>query len=53
MEKKYYYTPEIRFHQLKTTEMIADSGLEESRQGYNNEELSKGFGSFEFDEDEE
>ena len=53
MEKKYYYTPEVKFHQLKTAAMIAESGLVEGKQGGDNEELSKGFGSFDFDEDEE
>ena len=53
MEKKNYYTPEVRFHLLRTTAMIADSGQGESKQGSDNEDLSKGFGSFYFDEDED
>jgi hypothetical protein len=53
MEKKNYYTPEVRFHLLRTTEMIAESGQAEGKQGSDDEELSKGFGSFYFDEDED
>jgi hypothetical protein len=50
MEKKYYNSPEAKFHQLKTTEMIADS----NKQGDDNEDPgAKGFGSFTFDEDED
>ncbi len=53
MERKIYYTPEVRFHLLRTTEMIAESGQAEGKQGSDDEELSKGFGSFYFDEDED
>ena len=55
MEKKYYYTPEVKFHLLKTTAMIANSNSEEVGNGGEGTEkdLSKGFGSFYFDEDEE
>ena len=55
MEKKYYYTPEVKFHLLSTTAMIADSNSEEVGHGGEGTEndLSKGFGSFYFDEDEE
>ena len=52
MEKRCYYSPEVKFHLLKTTAMIAESGLTEGKQGSDNEDLSKGFGSFDFDEDE-
>ena len=52
--KKNYYTPEVRFYQLRSTaSMLAGSSQEESKQGENDEELSKGFGSFYFDEDED
>ena len=48
--KKYYYTPEAKFHQLR----VRTSMLQESKvnQGDDNEDLSKGFGSISFDEDE-
>lgn len=51
-EKKYYYVPEVRFHQLKTAAMIAHSGQEEVPVEEGGE-LSKGFGSFSLDEDED
>ena len=56
MEKKYYYTPEVKFHQLKAkAAMLADSGEGADEGDPNNpgEFEAKGFGSFSFDEDEE
>lgn len=59
MEKRFYYSPEMKFHQLKVkTSMLAGSpGDEEtgSNQGDDNGNLddAKGFGSFTFDEDED
>ena len=50
MEKKYYYAPEVKFHQLRIKSMIA---LSEGGQGNDDEDLSKAFGSFSFDEDED
>ena len=58
MEKKNYYTPEAKFHQLKVkTSMLAGSPDDEetgSNQGDDNGNLddAKGFGSFDFDEEE-
>ena len=48
--KKNYYTPEVKFHQLR----VRTSMLQESKayEGDEDEELSKGFGSISFDEDE-
>jgi len=49
--KKYYCTPEAKFHQLRVrTSMLQNSKVD---QGDNDEDLSKGFGSFYFDEDED
>ena len=54
MEKKYYYTPEVKFHLLSTTAMIADSNQEQIGGGNGNGDMeAKGFGSFSFDEDED
>ena len=52
--KKNYYTPEVMCHQLRSTaSRRAGSSQEESKQVENDEELSRGFGSFYFDEDED
>ena len=53
MKKKNYYTPEIKFHQLKAKAAMLAGSLEEGGGGEDNEELSKGFGSFSLDEDED
>ena len=53
MEKKYYYTPEVKFHLLRTSAMIADSGEGSDQGGNDQENDAKGFASFSFDEDEE
>ena len=56
MKKNYYYTPEVKFHQLKVrTSMLQSTGQEEAGDGGegNEGDLSKGFGSISFDEDEE
>ena len=55
MEKKIYYTPEVKFHQLRVKSVILGSGdPEESGNGGDDRPdlESKGFGSFSFDEDE-
>ena len=53
MEKKYYYTPEVKFHQLMAKAAML-AGSEGSDQGDDDEENdAKGFASFSFDEDEE
>ena len=49
--KKYYYTPEVKFHQLRVrTSMLQNS---KAYEGDKDEDLSKGFGSISFDEDED
>lgn len=57
MEKKYYYTPEVKFHQLKAkAAMLAGSSGEGADEGDPNnpgEFEAKGFGSFSLDEDED
>lgn len=56
MKKNYYYTPEVKFHQLKVrTSMLQSTAQEEVGNGGEGTEndLSKGFGSFYFDEDED
>ena len=52
MEKKYYYAPEVKFHQLKAkAAMLAGTTVDGSD---NDEETcAKGFGSFSLDEDED
>ena len=53
MKKKNYYTPEIKFHQLKAkAAMLAGSSDEVPIVG-GEEADAKGFGSFSFDEDED
>ena len=51
MKKKNYYTPEAKFHQLKTSAMIADSEPIGGGNG-NGDMEAKGFSSISFDEDE-
>ena len=52
MEKKNYYTPEAKFHQLMVKSVILGSG-EGADQGDDDEENdAKGFSSLSFDEDE-
>ena len=55
MEKKNYYTPEVKFHQLKAKTAMLAGSLEEGGEGGEGTEgdLSKGFSSISFDEDEE
>ena len=58
MEKKNYYTPEVKFHKLRVrTSMLESTGLADNEGGDGGEgsqdDLSKGFGSFSFDEDED
>ena len=50
MEKKNYYTPKVKFHQLKTTAMIAESEIGGGGNGGQGD-LSKSC-SLSFDEDE-
>jgi hypothetical protein len=50
MEKKYYYAPELKYHQLRVKSLILSSELDETE---GEETEAKGFGSFSFDEDEE
>jgi hypothetical protein len=50
MEKKYYNTPEVKFHQLRIKSMIAASDNPE--QGEEEDFEAKG-GMFFFDEDED
>ena len=60
MEKKNYYTPEVKFHQLRGNAVMqvtspgGEGDPEESGNGGENRPdlESKGFGSFYFDEDE-
>ena len=52
MEKKFYYAPEVKFHQLKAKPvMLADSDPTQS--GNDEDTCAKGFGSFSLDEDED
>ena len=51
MKKNYYYTPEVKFHQLRTMSMIADSNP--GFDGGGGAADAKGFSSISFDEDEE
>ena len=56
MERKFYYAPEVKFHQLRVrTSMLESTGMGESTEGGEGtqDDLSKGFGSFSFDEDED
>ena len=53
MEKRFYYSPEMKFHQLKVKSSMLAGSLPESKQGGDDEDLAKGFGSFYFDEDED
>jgi hypothetical protein len=53
MEKKYYYAPEVKFHQLKAKAAML-AGSESEGEGPQDDTLeAKGFGSFSFDEDED
>ena len=55
MEKKNYYTPEVKFHQLRGNAVMQEASLsgEGSNQGGNDQENdAKGFSSISFDEDE-
>ena len=60
MKKNYYYTPEVKFHQLRGNAVMqaASPGGEGEPEevGHGGEgtenDLSKGFGSISFDEDE-
>ena len=58
MEKKIYFAPEVKFHQLKAkVAMLAGSGDDDNEKPFNPEDgkdqdaEAKGFGSFYFDED--
>lgn len=53
MEKKNYYTPEVKFHRLMAKAAML-AGSEGASEGGEDEELgAKGFSSISFDEDEE
>ena len=54
MEKKFYYIPEVKFHQLKVKSMIAATTVGEDDPDDPNAHIfeAKG-GSLYFDEDEE
>ena len=55
MEKRFYYSPEMKFHQLRVrTSMLQSTTQEEiggGSEGGNTE--AKGFGSFTFEEDDD
>lgn len=54
MEKRFYYSPEMKFHQLRVrTSMLASSTQEEIGGSEGGDTEAKGFGSFTFDEDED
>ena len=54
MEKRFYYSPEMKFHMLRgKSSMLASTTQEEAKQGHDDEDLAMGFGSFYFDEDED
>ena len=52
MEKRFYYSPEMKFHQLKAKAAMLAGSLQESEQGENDEEPSKACSLF-FEEDED
>ena len=51
MEKKNYYTPEVKFHQLRGNAVMA--AISKQGQGEDNEEPAKAFSGIFFDEDED
>ena len=58
MERKFYYAPEVKSHKLRVRlSMLQSTGLADNEGGDGGEgnegDLSKGFGSFSFYEDED
>ena len=52
MEKRFYYSPEMKFHQLRVrTSMLQSTQVGDAPDDDGLE--AKGFGSFTFDEDED
>ena len=55
MEKKNYYTPEVKFHQLRGNAVMQEFSNPDfdPEKGADEDAGAKGFGSFSFDEDED
>ena len=55
MEKKNYYTPEVKFHQLRGNAVMQDASttIPVDKPIPDDDAEAKGFGSFSFDEDED